>query len=124
MAAARGALQMSRWELARRAGYDPHTIKSWESKGIHKREQLERVAKPLFIEPADLLTDDRGETRPASVALAILDGARHEIAEVTGLPIEKIRLTFKAHELDPSLTLSLARKRAGAGEPPSDAEVS
>lgn len=107
---AREAQNITMAELARRTGYAQTTIKNWEIGGFTSRDGLEAVARALSVKPADLMLDDRSDLLAPAI-LSILYRGREEIARVTGLPIEKIRLTFDEHDLDPKLTLSLGGKR-------------
>jgi len=92
---------LSKSELARKCGVTTTAVWNWEKNGIVPRfETFELLAKALGVSATFLRTGvDEPAPEPTSLptrtVAVIIDEARNEIAAITGVPINNVRLNVE-----------------------------
>jgi transcriptional regulator with XRE-family HTH domain len=88
---------MSASDLARQLRVTPTAVWNWEKNGVHPRpDMLDRIARVLGVKANFLTAGDRDETtperRPSQSVADVIEQAQRDIADITGLPFDRIRL--------------------------------
>ena len=96
----RETLQLTRSELAKLCDLSPSAIQGWEEKGgVPHGKVMERAAKALGVSVRYLVTGRREAPTSApadpQAILEIIDRARKEIADLTGIPERHVQLKLK-----------------------------
>ena len=95
----RVATGLSKSELARMAGVTPTAVWNWEENGIVPRSGAFAMAAIALGVSEAFLRTGTGNTAatpsaPRTVAM-IIEAARSEIAAVTGIPLNNVRLSME-----------------------------
>ena len=92
---------MSKSELARRCGVTTTAVWNWEENGrVARGETLDLAAKALGVSQRYLISGEGTHIlAPSSSSVrtvaTIIDDARNEIANITGVPLNQVRLNVE-----------------------------
>jgi transcriptional regulator with XRE-family HTH domain len=102
--ALRERIAMTKSELARQSGVSTTAVWNWEEHGrVARGETLEKAAKALGVSQLYLVTGEEKHrvapptvsTNGARTVAVIIEDARTEIANITGVPLSNVRLNVE-----------------------------